>query len=166
MLAPIHAQQRLAFALAHQHWGNTEWSQVIWSEECSLERGSGKDRKWVFRTPEQKWDHNMIQEVKKGKDLSQMVWGAFYGDGNQSPLVIMERDPETKRNGYSAVSYMDTLDECLVPIHEPGQIFMQDNAPIHTAIRVRDWLTAHGIWTMVWPHTRPIGILSSTSGGP
>jgi len=53
ILAPIHAQQRLVFALAHQHWGYTEWSQVIWSDECSLERGSGKDRKWVFRTPEQ-----------------------------------------------------------------------------------------------------------------
>jgi len=97
----------------------------------------------------------MIQEVKKGKDLSQMVWGAFYGNGNQSPLVIMERDPETKCNGYSAVSYMDTLDKGLVPIYEPGQIFMQDNAPIHTAIRVRDWLTAHGVWTMVWPPYSP-----------
>ncbi len=67
----------------------------------------------------------------------------------------MERDPETKRNGYSAVSYMDTLDEGLVPIYEPSYIFMQDNAPIHTAIRVRDWLTAHGVWTMVWPPYSP-----------
>jgi len=155
LLTPVNAQKRLAFALAHQHWGYTEWSKVIWSDECSFERGSGKDRKWVFRTPQQKWDHNMIQEVPKGKDLCQMVWGAFYGDGNQSPLVIMERDPESKRNGYSAISYMETLDEGLVPIYEPGLIFMQDNASIHTAIKVREWLISHGVWTMTWPPYSP-----------
>lgn len=148
-------EKRLAFALEHQHWGYTEWSKVVWSDECSLERGSGKARKWVFRTPEQKWDHNMIQEYSKGKDLCQMVWGAFYGDGNQSLLVIMRRDPEAKRNGYTAVSYMETLEEGLVPIYEPGYIFMQDNARIHTAYKVQDWLELHGVWVMSWPPYSP-----------
>jgi hypothetical protein len=38
-----------------------------------VERGKGKKQEWVFRTPQQKWDKEMIQPVKKGKDVSVMV---------------------------------------------------------------------------------------------
>ena len=45
----------------------------MWSDECSVERGTGKNREWVFRTPVQKWDREMIETYKKGKDISVMV---------------------------------------------------------------------------------------------
>ncbi len=32
---------------------------------------------------------------------------------------------------------------------------MQDNASIHTAIKVREWLISHGVWTMTWPPYSP-----------
>jgi hypothetical protein len=46
----------------------------LWSDECSAERGKGKMGKWVFCTPAQKWDPEMVQTYKKSKDLSVMVW--------------------------------------------------------------------------------------------
>jgi hypothetical protein len=45
----------------------------------------------------------MMMPYKKGKDISVMVWGAIYGDG-RSDVVIMDRDPDSKKSGYSANS--------------------------------------------------------------
>jgi hypothetical protein len=76
----------------------------------------------VFRTSLQAWDYDKIDEKKKGKDLTQMVWAAFSYEG-RSELVIMERDPSAKRYGYSRHSYLYTLEEGLVPIYKPDDIF-------------------------------------------
>jgi len=41
-----------------------------------------------------------------------MVWAAIGGTGTtrrRSELIIMERDAESKKNGYTATSYLDTL---------------------------------------------------------
>jgi len=137
LLTPEVAVKRLAWCLERRHWRFDEWMKIIWSDECSVERGTGKSRQWVFRFPHEKWKKEMIQPVKKGKDVSVMVWGAFRGS-DQSNLVRLARDSDAKRNGYTAASYMDVLDEELPTIFEPGLLFMQDNAPIHTAKAVRE----------------------------
>jgi hypothetical protein len=49
----------------------------MWSDKCSVERGRGKAITWVFRTPLQKYDKEMVDSYKKGKDISVMVWGCF-----------------------------------------------------------------------------------------
>jgi hypothetical protein len=48
------AAKRLAWCLAHRGWTAEEWGLVVWSDECSVERGRGKAQEWVFRTPAQK----------------------------------------------------------------------------------------------------------------
>jgi len=67
------AAKRLAWCLVRKNWGVDEWVKYMWSDECSAERGSGKKRTWVFRTPPQKWNKEMIDTYKKGKDISVMV---------------------------------------------------------------------------------------------
>ena len=39
--------------------------------------------------------------------------------------------------------------------YEPGMIFMQDNAPIHKAKKILDWLELHGVETTEWPPFSP-----------
>jgi hypothetical protein len=94
-------------------------------------------RRWVFRRPDEKYDPKMIDERPKGKQLSQMVWGSIWIDRRgrpcRSPLIIMERDPTTHRNGYSAQSYIETLELGLLPYYRPGEVFQQDNAGIYRA---------------------------------
>lgn len=65
-----------------------------------------------------------------------MVWAAFRGM-KRSDLYALSRDPKVKRNGYSANSYLELLDDSLLGIYGPGLIFMQDNASIHTAKKVK-----------------------------
>src|ERR1700712_4483622 len=85
----------------------------------------------------------MVSTHQKGKDICVMVWAAIwwkYGKVHNSDLVILGRDWESKKMGYTANSYLDVFNDQLPRIYEPGLIFMQDNAPIHTANKVKDWL--------------------------
>ena len=70
-------------------------------------------------------------------------------------MVIMERDIEAARNGYSANSYIWALEEGLLSTYRPGYPFQQDNASIHTARKVKDWFEEHGIWVIDWPPHSP-----------
>ena len=88
-----------------------------------------------------------------------MVWGCIWLDGRgkarRSELVIMERDPDSPRNGYSAKSYINALELGLLPHYRPGHIFQQDNASVHVASESKDWLESHGIHVMDWPALSP-----------
>ena len=64
---------RWAWAKKYKDWTYSDWAKIIWSDECSVERGSGYRREWVFRTPSQKWNKVTIQAVPKGKDVKVMV---------------------------------------------------------------------------------------------
>jgi hypothetical protein len=47
--------------------------------------------------------------------------------------VIMDRDFKLEKHGYSGKSYTATLKKGLLPQYLLGQIFVQDNAPIHNS---------------------------------
>lgn len=60
-LSDDHARQRLRFARNHIHITAVEWRrQYIFSDECSVEKGSGKKRLWSFGYPSEKWNHDKI----------------------------------------------------------------------------------------------------------
>ena len=62
-----------------------------------------------------------------------MVSDIFSRRLERSDLVIMERDPNSKKNGYSANSYQLVLNDQIPRVYKPGIAFMQDNVRIHTA---------------------------------
>ena len=99
---------------------------MVWSDECSVERGRGKRDEWVFRIPAQKWDRNMVQTYSTNKNMKTMVWGAFWDNG-RSNLYIMDRDFESKKHRYSAESYLEVLEAEVALIFEdlePGYEFI------------------------------------------
>ncbi|KAK4244632.1 hypothetical protein C7999DRAFT_43736 [Corynascus novoguineensis] len=92
--------------------------------------------KEVFRAPKDKYKKDLINVQAQG-----MIW-----QGGRSLLVNMNRDPEAKRQGHSANSYIWALEEGLVPYFRPGTFFLQDNAKIHKkmkAILYRDFPGLH-----------------------
>jgi transposase len=148
------AAKRLSWCLARKDWNYEQWKKYMWSDECSAERGKGKMGEWVFCTPAQKWDPEMVQTYKKSKDLSVMVWGCFWG-GGRSELYILDRDFESKKHGYTANSYIEVLEDQIQRCWMPGLIFMQDNAPIHTAGKVEQWFKDAAIPVSDWPPYSP-----------
>ena len=79
-----------------------------------------------------------------GKDLTHIVYTAFWYNG-RSELIAMERDPLSAKEGYSAWSYIWALEEGLVLIYKPLDIYQMDNAPIHILKLVKEWLETHGV---------------------
>ena len=67
----------------------------------------------------------------------------------------MNRDFASKKHGYTADSYIEVLDAELAQHHQEGLIFMQDNASIHTAYKVRDWFREQRIPCTDWPPYSP-----------
>ena len=97
----------------------------------------------------------MIEETPKGKGVSIMVWAAFAGAGAKSDLIILDRDFESKKHGYSANSYIKVLEEAIPTVWEPEFTFMQDNAPIHKAKKTTKWFLDQGISLVKWPPYSP-----------
>ena len=61
----------------------------------------------------------MITLSGTGQAPQQMVWAAIWlderGRPRRSNLVIMERDPQANKRGYSAQSYIEALTKGLLP---------------------------------------------------
>jgi hypothetical protein len=154
-LSEANAAARLLWCRCRAHWDIPRWRTIAWSDECSVERGSGVEQEWVWGTPADKWKPSMVTTYMSGKQMRVMVWAAFWGDGERCPLFILERDFESKKHGYTADSYLQVLENRLLDFYHDELIFMQDNAPIHTANRVREWMEENGINTMDWPPYSP-----------
>jgi hypothetical protein len=84
-----------------------------------------------------------------------MVWACFWGNTERTLLYIIDRDFEAKKQDYSAASYIEVLEDNLPFYYQDDLIFMQDNAPIHTAHRVHDWFIENGIHLTDWPPYSP-----------
>lgn len=154
-LTPEVARKRYEWALEYEDYTYDDWCKVIWSDECSVEVRSGHRDKWCLRLNlhGEKWKKKYIQP-KEGKGARIMAWAAFWGE-NHSDLLRLERDFEAKKKGYFAQSYLWILEEMLPSLWEPGLIFMQDNAPIHSPKKVKKWFEDNNISVAEWPPYLP-----------
>lgn len=85
----------------------------------------------------------------------------------KSDLIVMQRDMQARKQGYSANSYIQALQLGLPSIWKPNSIFQQDNAPIHTANKTRAYLRSIKLeflenWPPYSPDLDPIEHLWST----
>ena len=83
-----------------------------------------------------------------------MIYACFWYDG-RSELIAMERDPSAAKEGYSARSYIQALEDGLIPIYKPLDIYQIDNALIYTSNLIKKWLETHSIQTLDFPPYSP-----------
>lgn len=79
-------------------------------------------RKYVFRSTGQQFHHNKVTNYNKSKDIRVMVWAAISVDGF-SKLHAMRRDNSSKNNGYTIRSYLQVLEDGLLPILNANSIY-------------------------------------------
>jgi hypothetical protein len=80
-----------------------------------------------------------------------MVWAAIclnFDKRRRSELTVMERDLKSSKIGNSANSYINTLEEGLLPVYN-GETFLQNNAPVHTAKKSKAWLDQNEVFLLV-----------------
>jgi transposase len=83
-----------------------------------------------------------------------MFWAGF-GYNICTELVPLDGDPDLHRGGVTAQVIYDLYQDQLPGFIQAGDIFMQDNAPVHTAQIIYGLLKELGINTMIWPPYSP-----------
>jgi transposase len=101
----------------------------------------------------------MVSEISTGRKPAQMVWALVWldkrGRPRRSKLIIMQRDLDAPKGGYSTQTYIKTLKQGPLPYWHRSQLFMQDNARIHTLRTARAWLSLKHITPIEWPPYSP-----------
>ena len=153
-IQPIHAEKRLQWAQEYAHYTPSDWRSVIWTDECSVERGAGVQPIWTWNTPTEQLQKSDVHAVRTGKGIKKMFWAGFTHD-RQTGLVPLDGDPMSRRGGVTSSIIYDLYQSFLPGFVQPGNIFMHDNAPVHTASIIQELLAELGVEVMVWPPYSP-----------
>lgn len=80
-----------------------------------------------------------------------MVWGAFSYYGKAELAFTSSK--------MNSEEYIEVLDRHLIPFmnetHPQSPVFQQDNAPIHTSRRTKQWLAGKNVNVLDWPACSP-----------
>ena len=89
-----NAEKRLRWARTYANYTAEDFKKVIWSDECSVERGIGARHIWTFNSPRQQILKRDIHALRCGKGVKQMFWAAF-GFDRRTGLLPLDGDPDS-----------------------------------------------------------------------
>jgi transposase len=147
-------RKRLDFAKAHVGWTVDDWRNVMFSDECSIMRIKPFGTQYFYANEEHKLRHrhHFKQKAQAGGDKI-MVWGSITAHGI-GDLCWVEGTMD-------AAYYVQLLQEYVIIGRDwyrmdPAKfIFQQDNASIHTASIVKNYLRRTKIKVIDWPPNSP-----------
>jgi transposase len=156
---PISEETRLArlrFAEEHKDWTFQQWASILWSDETYISHGL-RFSQYVTRRDGEAMEPTCIDDTRV-RCQGQMLWGCFNGE-EKGPEVLWHK-PDY--GNMTAEGYRDRI----VPLirgwirkwkRDTGEdlVFMQDNAPIHTAKIVIKDLEESGVVVIFWPPYSP-----------
>lgn len=146
-LTKKHIKKRLDFVRHYSSFQIEDWKKVIFSDESTIKLN---DRRvyYVRRPLKTRFSNNYIIKSRKIPGIKLMLWGAVFGDGRR----LLCRCP-TRLN---SIGYQQILENNLLQIISPLEIYMQDNASIHRSRSTMDFLERHMILYLDdWPPNSP-----------
>jgi len=146
--------KRLKWATFHKDWTVEEFEKVIWRDECSVEKSKDSKQQWVFREPGEKWLADCIHPKEKDKGISLMVCGCFWGK-RKGPLVPITQTINKNRYIRLLRRYLFPVIDQMFSFGMQDILFQQDNAPVHKAYSVMDWLERNSIEVVDHPPYSP-----------
>ena len=140
---------RLKFATEHVIWTEEQWDCVHFSDESKFNLFSC-DKRFVRRSPKEQYSPQCTKSSIKFGGGSVMVFGMISAAGTE-PLVRLH----TK---IDATVYNEILKKHIPNLRtviNQQAVFMQDNAPCHTAKSVKTFLSEENVIVMEWPAQSP-----------
>lgn len=125
-----HIRHRKLFCQQYESWTFSDWGKVIWSDETSIFLNPEISSKKIWLPREKPAPVHEVQRFSKKITL----WACM----NSSGIVAYD----IVEVNVNARVYIDIMDRSLLPLRRlfeenQGFIFQQDNAPAHTAKKVR-----------------------------
>ncbi|KAG1034479.1 hypothetical protein G6F43_013053 [Rhizopus delemar] len=145
-------KERYEFARAHLSWTIDDWKKVIFSDETKVNRIGSDGLQWTWTNGDKLKDFQVQHMVKHGGG-SLMLWGCltWHGVGYLSNI----------KGSINSDFYIGILEDELMKtidwydLEKEDIIFQQDNASIHTAKEVSEWLDNNNITVLRWPSHSP-----------
>jgi hypothetical protein len=96
-----HAAARYAWAIRYRHFTKEDWQRVVWSDECSIERGKGRQVRWSFQRPcEQILNPKWVDTRICGKGVMKMLWAGLGGIKGQLlgqwTAILIQKEAESQ----------------------------------------------------------------------
>ena len=126
-------------------WSVRKWKNVIWSDESKFLLFRNDEPGRVWRVPGTRFNIENLRPTVKHGGGSIMFWGCFSGKG-LGPLVKV--DGKMNQHDYIEILQSNLLQLINNDFKNRGYVFQDDNAPVHTAKRVKEWLEANNIKTL------------------
>ena len=148
-LTEANKQRRVEFAHEYIHEGNM-WENVIFSDEKTFQScNNGKIR--VYRPCGTRYDERYTHKTHQSGRFSINVWGWISARGPEVCHIVQGR--------LNAQSYCNILNQVMIPsvgvVYGQDYIFQHDNAPIHKARTVQNYLEENHIRVLPWPSKSP-----------
>jgi len=147
LLNNIQIGKRIKWCKAYSAWTSADWSKVIFSDECRVERHCNR-RKFVRRPINQRFHSRYVTKTVKYGGYSVLVWGFIKADGNR----MLIRCPQI----LNSAGYQSVLSQGLLDMYNSDDIFMQDGAPCHRSMSTSQYLDSNNICVISdWPPQSP-----------
>lgn len=147
----VNKKKRVAWARERKHWTVDEvWRWWIFSDESQIVIGKN-NRVYIWRKDSEVNSPHLVCPAPRGR-LSLMVWGCICYGGVGTLTHVQGK--------INAQKYIDIIDNNLWPViarHFPDDnyTFMDDNAPVHRAHIVCQYMENNNIHHTVWPAQSP-----------
>ena len=148
-LTSSHKALRLQWASEHVGWTHEDWQKIVFTDEKTLQNNeNGKPRLWP-KVGERLNPDNLVEIPGRRWKLNLFGWMTASGLGS---LYVLS-------NNINAIGYKAFLEEELLPELEDSfgsdYILQQNNASIHRAAVVRNFLLEKEVATLSWPARSP-----------
>ena len=151
MISAKNRKRRLDFVRCNEDHDSSYWSKVLFSDESKFNRLGSNGRQYVRRRKDEEFNPRCSVSTLQGGGGSVLVWGIISTNG-PGPIVRLQ-------GRINSTKYINMLTEHFLPYFgrnlDNNPIFMQDNAPIHTAGNVKRFLEEHDIPCLDWPAQSP-----------
>ena len=131
---------------------NAYFERIIFTDESKFYISVRNQRVLVRRRNGHEYDDDAVQRVRAGRSPGVMVWAA---------ISIVGVGPTVRLDGrVTADRYLELLQQ-QIPTHYPSTfqpnelIYQHDNAPIHRAQTVTNWIAVRRMNILDWPAQSP-----------
>lgn len=146
-----HMQERIKFANEHKNWTIEDWKKIAFSDESDL-FPKNTSHQYVFL---HKGEPLPPLDTKNYETYKVKCFGIIFN----SMLYLYKYECNMTSQNYITLLKKCLFDDVPQLLHQATKnqpnIFMQDNAPSHSAKETKDFLKHNGIITLNWPSRSP-----------
>jgi hypothetical protein len=81
--------------LDHEHWTLEDWKNVIWTDETSVQLGSVRGKRRVWRRSDEAFHPHVI--TRRWKGFSEMMWWSSFTYDKKGPFHIWEDETKEEK---------------------------------------------------------------------